>query len=93
MLLIQPKKILQARKVWDQAKKMAEIVYAFVMLYLAIDGGISAFHHVAEVMPKLKSALDATGHAGSIFALVADTAKAGDMSIESLKGVLTLVGQ
>jgi|694.fasta_scaffold143061_4 hypothetical protein len=93
IFLVMPSKIMQAKKVWAQAKKIAEFIYAFVMLFVAVKGGIGAFQHIAELMPQLQSALDATGHAGTIFTAVADSAKAGDMSVEVLKGILSLAGK
>jgi hypothetical protein len=88
MLLGDPSNFLRVKKVWETSKRVADVIYTIGMFFIAIDGGMHAIDQVVEALPEIKATASAAGQSGTIFTAVADSIKAGDMSVAILKGVL-----
>jgi len=84
---------INLRSIWKKSKSISNVIYAFIMLFVAIKGGVTAYEHISEHVSGMKSALANVGaNAKDLYVLAADTAKGGDMTAASIEAAIEIAG-
>lgn len=69
-------------RAWRESKKIANVMYAVIMAFVAIDSGIHAYHElgkgVASTLEKVPE----------LYVIAADSAKTGDMTITTIEAAI-----
>lgn len=69
-------------RAWKDSKKIANVIYAVIMAFVAIDSGIHAYHElgkgVASTLEKVPE----------LYVIAADSAKTGDMTLATVEAAI-----
>ncbi len=81
------------RDMWKKSKAISNTIYAFVMIFVAIKGGMTAYEHISQHISGMKAVLaNIGGNVKDLYVLAADTAKSVDMTAATIESAIGVVG-